>query len=390
MFRLALIVAILVPIFVAAAVHAASPTLVVEPLSGPTRSGRIKSWSLRDGLLIDAPGESRPIESRDLSRVTNPGAVPRAGSGEWTFVLTDGQRIPGRIESGDEIHLTVRHAGLGPLVIPLESIASIIAGDATAARRPPGETDRVVLANGDVAVGIIREINRDKLRIADAASENERSIDPTLLRRADFANPTTQPAPGIAALVRLTDGASIRACELNWHDDAVDLQLLGRQRARLAPESIRAVEIVGGPRVWLSELEPTAFEHNPILGPTHALGRDVNALGQPLRVGGRRYDRGLGLHSAQRLEYALGGRFSQFRADIALDDSAGPLADVTLRVILDGREAARLEHLRAGQAAQQLDVDLSDADRMLIEVDPAANADIQDRIDLLDAALLKH
>jgi hypothetical protein len=382
--------ALIIALFAASSAAAASPTVTVETLAGPPRTGHIKSWSLDAGLALDAEVDAKPIKSTDLSRVTNPAATERPNPGDWTFLTTDGQRILGRIESGDENHITIRHATLGALVVPIESTAAIIASATSAPRLAPGESDRVVLANGDVATGIIREITREKLRVADSASENEREIDTTLLQRADFANPSTQPAAELAAILRLTDGSTLRASELNWRDDSIDVVLLGRQRARLDPEVVRAIEIVGGPRGWLSDLEPAAFEHKPILGPRLPLGRDANALGKPLQFNGRRYDRGLGLHSAQRIEYALDRRFKRLRAIVALDESAGPLADATLRISVDGRELARMEHLRAGQAPQQLDVDLANADRLLIELDSANNADIQDRLDLLDASLLRN
>ncbi len=386
MIRLAPLIALLVPVIASAA----SPAMSVEPLAGPPQSARIKSCSLEAGLTLDAPNAAPPIKATDLSRITNPAAIERISPSDWTFITTDGQRILGKIESGDEGHITIRHAALGPLVLPIESITAIIASPNRTQRIASGESDRVLLANGDVSIGIIREINRDKLRVADANSENERSIDTTLLQRADFANPSTQPAAELAALLRLIDGTTIRASELNWRDDNIDVVLLGRQRARLAPEATRVIEIVGGPRVWLSDLEPAAFEHKPILGPRLNLGRDVNALGKPLRFNGRTYDRGLGLHSAQRIEYALDRHYKHLRANVAMDESAGSLADATLRITLDGREAARLDHLRAGQPAHLLEVDLSNADRLVIEVDPAANADIQDRLNLLDASLLKN
>lgn len=376
-------------IFLTATAAATPATVVVEPLNGPPQTGQIKSWSLESGLSLEGAAESKPIDSSDLSRITNTTAVERLAPGSWTFITTDGQRILGTLESGDEAHITVRHATLGPLVLPIESIASIVAAPSQSARAAPGESDHVVLANGDVAAGIIRELNRDKLRIADGNSENERSIDAALLRRADFANPSTQPAAGLAAVLRLTDGSIIRASDLTWRDENIDVVLLGRQRARLAPDSVRVIEIGGGPLTWLSEIDPTAFEHTPVLGPRLPLGRDVNALGRPLATEGRRHDRGLGLHSAQRVEYALDRDFTRLRASVAVDDTAGPLADATLRITVDGREVARLDHLRAKQAPRRIDVDIANAERLGIEVEPADNADIQDRVDLIDAALLK-
>ena len=55
-------------------------------------------------------------------------------------------------------------------------------------------------------------------------------------------------------------------------------------------------------------------------------------LGEPLVVGGKRYLKGIGMHSAARLTYRLDGKYQRFDAAVAIDDSADGRGSVTFGV----------------------------------------------------------
>jgi hypothetical protein len=73
---------------------------------------------------------------------------------------------------------------------------------------------------------------------------------------------------------------------------------------------------------------------------------DASVLGTPLRLRGKEYRKGIGVHAFSSLGYAFGGEFRRFRATIGLDDTARPpsglpgreaMGSVTFRVRLDGK-----------------------------------------------------
>ena len=80
-------------------------------------------------------------------------------------------------------------------------------------------------------------------------------------------------------------------------------------------------------------------------------------------VGGRRYLKGIGMHSASRLTYRLDGKYRRFDAAVALDDSAGNGGSVTfgVYVLRDGswKEAYTSGIVRGGEAPRPVSVDVT-------------------------------
>jgi hypothetical protein len=372
----------------------------VETVDDPRREGTIQEWSLGGPLRLAGTGvTTQPVPAAEISRVfvlpsaATSGASPggRAGRRDaWRATTTDGQVLRGAIDRADDDHVALRNARLGIVAFPLDAIRTIERSSSVRrGERVESPGDRVLLANGDEVDGVVERLNADGIRIQSAEGADSRTIGWDAVERVELANEATKPVSGLSAILRLVDGSIVRADKLHWEGGTASANLVAGGSVRVPIEVIRAIEVAGGRRDWLSDLEPIAYEHRPQLGPDFPLGRDVSCLGGPLRAGGRTFDRGVGLHSACRAEWKLDRRYVRLRGLVAIDDSAGPLADATLRVIVDGREATRLERLRHGEPPRSLDVDLSKGESLVIEVDYGENADVQDRINLLDAALIR-
>ncbi|MCH6552124.1 MAG: NPCBM/NEW2 domain-containing protein, partial [Planctomycetes bacterium] len=65
---------------------------------------------------------------------------------------------------------------------------------------------------------------------------------------------------------------------------------------------------------FLSDLEPTAVQQTPYLNVSWPLRRDRSVANASLRLGGKTYPKGLGMHSACRVTYELGDGYRQFAA----------------------------------------------------------------------------
>ena len=61
---------------------------------------------------------------------------------------------------------------------------------------------------------------------------------------------------------------------------------------------IVALQSLGGQFVYLSDLERADYRHVPYLSIEWPPARDRNVLGGPLMVDGKRYLKGIGMHSA--------------------------------------------------------------------------------------------
>ena len=161
-----------------------------------------------------------------------------------------------------------------------------------------------------------------------------------------------------------------------------------------AVDDVVALQGSGGEEfVYVSDLEPADYKHVPYLNIRWPYEQDRNVLGEPLTVGGKRYCKGVGMHSAARLTYRLDGKYQRFDAATALDDSTRGRGSVTFGVYLlrDGKwiPAAMSDIIRGGDAPEDVSVDVTGAEAITLVVDFADRGDELDHANWLDARLIK-
>ncbi len=358
----------------------------------PPADALIESWDRATGLLARPLPTDREgtlsVASRDLDRILLLPDHGRRRSGPWTFTSRDGEAIRADVAGGNAEVVLVRHPAWGETPIPFDRLAAIRrTSDAQPLDDPgPPSRDRVWLSNGDVLTGVVAGISSAELRFTADAGEQSLPLD--IVRAVRLADAAPSQRPALSVLLHLADGSTLRADDLEWEPDRINVAMFGRS-VRLDPSWLSQAEVVGGRRVWLGEIAPEAYESLPVLGPAWPLAVDRGATGRALRVAGETARRGLGLHAACRLRYRLNKEYARFRCSVGIADDAGPLADASVRFGVDGRGAAAVEGLRHRQSPRPVSIDLAGADALLIEVDAAANGDVHDRVNLLDAALIR-
>ena len=110
------------------------------------------------------------------------------------------------------------------------------------------------------------------------------------------------------------------------------------QTLSVPPADVQGVRLQGGKVTYLSDLTPSKVEETPFFGRKLGWRKDVNLVGEPLKLDGRPYDRGLSVHSRSALTYDLNGRFATFEALVGFDESARGKGRVDCRVYADGKE----------------------------------------------------
>jgi alpha-galactosidase len=106
---------------------------------------------------------------------------------------------------------------------------------------------------------------------------------------------------------------------------------------------------------WLSDLDPLTVAVG-----YGKMGIDKTVDGRPLNIAGVPYAKGIAPHAASEVTYYLGGTCSRFTSDVGVDDETRGRGSVTFEVLGDDRKPlASTGVITGGQAAQQLDVDVS-------------------------------
>lgn len=363
-------------------------------IDGRRLTGIVLRASHDHGVVLQLPpGETartieiEPDELDTLTRIA-PRKPQDAPDAPWLLEFRSGERLRAEFVGHEGESLLAHHPALSALRIPLDRLTRITRADAPQAPLPAEEEHDVIeLANGDVLRGLITVATRTD--IAVQINDESRTIPWERIRRIELAAAEDATPPGKFVRIDLVGGSRIIANELRWSETSIEARVLAGQRVQLPIDAIARAEWNTGRRIWLSDLPPVSHDSRPLFGPRWPLGRDRGPNDLPLRAHGREYARGVALHSAARVTYALQGDFDRFRAAVAIDDSAGDWADADVRILADDREVARIDHVRRGEPPQPIDVDVRGANMLTIRIEYAAHGDIDDRVDLLDAALIR-
>ncbi|MDR7275732.1 glycoside hydrolase family 2 TIM barrel-domain containing protein [Catenuloplanes atrovinosus] len=107
--------------------------------------------------------------------------------------------------------------------------------------------------------------------------------------------------------------------------------------------------------------------------------------GNPMTIGGVRYEKGLGAHAYSSVLVDLGGTCTRFRSDVGVDDEAS--GSVEFEVWADGTLRARSGVVTGAAAAVRLDVDITGARQLDLRVTDAGNGNGSDHADWAAARL---
>ncbi len=366
------------------------------------------------------------------------GRCPEQGRGGG-LLLADGSLLAAEVVAADKERLTAQSEVLGTLKFPLGAISGIVFHlpsprpdrDKLLDRlaRATGDSDRLLLENGDELSGLLTGITDDVVKletdVGPVEVKNDRAValifNPTLKRKA--AAKGTQ----LRAWVGLSDGSRLLATQLLLDRQSLKLTFFG-QTFSASPAAIVFLQPLGGRTVYLSDLQPAEYRQTPYLDLAWPYQTDRNVTGGLLRCGGQFYLKGLGVHSAARLVYHLSplpigegqgtkhsplplgeGRESKhsplplgegqgvraaraakrFEAEIGIDDSTNGQGSVQFRVLVDGQEKYASPIVRGGNPPVPVSVDVTDAKTLELVVDYADHGDVLDHADWLDARLIK-
>jgi hypothetical protein len=405
----------------------------VVPLTGSAFSGELVSIDANGHAVFrptsgnDKKAEPRTVALEEIVRWGHP-VTPRP---QTIVVLADGGRLVAaadwaggatvQLDGGD---IVVVSDTWGEVKLPLGLVSGIVFAPQRRAEdrlrlveqvREPSpspslqgrgrsaDADVVMLSNGDRLTGKVTALDKGELWIETLGSvaklplarveaivfggkqHSERAADsslaPSLTRRGKVAVGTRD-----GSLVYVN---SIRADEKN-----VGVELSSGPKLKgSGVDDIVLLQSLGGPIVYLSDIEGADYRGVPYLSVKWPFTRDRNVLGAPIEVRGSRYLKGIGMHSAARLTYKLDGDYRRFESAIAIDDSAKERGSVTfgVYVLRDAKwgEAFTSGILRGRDAPQPISIDLTGAKGLTLTVDFADRGDELDHAVWLDARLMR-
>ncbi len=354
------------------------------------------AWKLR---FVDA-NATREIPAEDLALW---GAFVEPAGG-IQLILAGGGWIVAETARIEKEQVRAESQTFGDLNLSIERIAGILyqpphdlaKRDRLIARMlaPGGQSDRLLLDNGDELNGAITGSKEDKILLQAEAGQMDVKTDKLT---AVLFNPTltdkSRPG-GLRCWVGFRDGSRLMAVEMRATPDTARLKLPGGVEVKAPTKAVVALQSLGGRVVYLSDLKPASYRHIPFLQLAWPYQADRSVLGSQLRAGGRPYAKGLGMHSPARITYDLDRPYRRFQAEVAVDGEAGPRGSVVFRVFTDDgsgawQQRAASEIIRGGELPTAITVDLNAVKRISLLVDYADHGDELDHADWLNARLVR-
>nr|MBA3710275.1 NPCBM/NEW2 domain-containing protein [Planctomycetota bacterium] len=140
--------------------------------------------------------------------------------------------------------------------------------------------------------------------------------------------------------------------------------------------------------VWLSDLTWTAATSG--WGPVErdrSNGENAGGDGRPLTLAGVVSAKGLGMHAAADVRYALDGLYTRFLTDIGVDDEVGANGSVAFQIWVDGVKRYGSRTMRGTTATRSLSIDVTGARDLRLVVTDGGDGGAYDHADWAKARL---
>jgi hypothetical protein len=257
----------------------------------------------------------------------------------------------------------------------------------------PRKRDVVFLQNGDRIEGTIAALGP---KIGCVITTDGRKVQTPWPRLAGIAWSTIRQArlrtKKTYTRAVLEGGARVNFLELRFEEKV--RRWVGKTQfgatVELSESSLIALDVRQGLAVDVSELTPARYEHRPFLGAAWPLAKNAAATGQPLRLHGSTYEKGLGTHAACQVAYKLDGYYQRFDALVGIDETSRR-GRARAAIDLDGKriELNEGKELTSQTAPLAVQLDVRNVRIMTLIVELGSFGDVQADVNWAKARLIK-
>ena len=323
----------------------------------------------------------------------SPAQVPK---GAAVAAVLDGSRVCGLVAGGSKSTITLDSPSLGEVGLKLESIKWLDfpqesdEGPLPEPQPTAPKEDVVYFLNADKMSGLVEAVTKDGITLKCALGEVPIAF--AGIRRLVLAGTRDKPPrpQHLLANVSFADGSVVngRLVSLTEKSLRLDSALAGNLES--PREQLARVAFRNGKLVYLSDLEPAEVKETPYFDQVWRYRRDTSLDGNPLRLRGRVYRKGLGVHSRCELTYELDGKFSRFCTDMGIDDEVRGKGSVVFQVLADGKQVYDSGLVTGKSEAVTLkDISVSGIKRLTLKVDFGEDFDFCDHADWANARVLR-
>lgn len=318
--------------------------------------------------------------------------------GGFLVVMTNKDRIVGKLVGGDEKGLIVKSKTLGKRKMSIKNLLAVFNLDKCSDSSFIEEKveldnaeDTVFLTGGQRTGGVLAMIDDKGASLTDVPGLGSVKLKYDTVLAVKLA-PLSKPKPpkGLHATVYLSDGGRITGEIVSYKDGKLSLKWYGVP-VDLSKKEVLSVYLSGGKMEYVSDLEPASVQEIPFFDNFlyhHQLDHSL-VKKDTISIRGDKFFKGVSVHSKTELAYTLDKKYSQFEAVIGIDDEAKGKGDVVFTVLGDGKELFNSGNVTGKSDPKLVKVDVSDVKEMKLVVDFGKDLDTMDRAVWADAVLVK-
>ena len=307
--------------------------------------------------------------------------VLMSGKGRHVLIAADGSALAAREVSVSNGVLRAVSGPFGGISTPMESLSCVLRPNANETpldvRRgverlglKQGRTDILVVRGPEgkyLAVNaIVSVIEADRIVVVYDRTESAMQLN-TIAALIPALPASTPPAEKPRGRLVCCDGSSVLFSTVEAGADRVVAvsPLLGRiavPRSKTAEIRFRSPNLAS-----LSDMAPSEVKETPYFDDEFPWRKDRSVHGAPLRLEGKTYRKGLGLHADCRMTFDLGGRYRRFTALAGIDDDL-PVGKAELTILGDGRPLLKKLVLARNKAPASIELDIAGVRSFAIHV----------------------
>ena len=386
------------------------PTFTLTLADGTSVSGHVEQIGDNSSIRLEGAKPREAAEVVSLRRDKIPIAPqPRAEQ----IILANSDRLPAtaRELTGDRLRVHGDLGKEGDFTLPLSSVSMIWISTPDGVDHPDRwrrrllaekrPHDNIYLRNGEIIEGIVNSIvaaqgaNNSRVSTLQIESDKKEVAVP-LNNVAVIAFNTSlvrnfQPK-GVHGRVILDNGARLTLASANSDRGVLTGNTVSSVEISIPLHRIIALDWLGGCAVYLSDLKPRSYGFRSFFGGMNwPYVQDASVVESDIRLGGQFYDKGIGVHTASRLTYALGADFGAFEAVVGLDDFVGKEGTARVQVLLDGKpqKLAWDGKLAGSDKPRIVRVPVSGAKEITLVTGFGDFGDVQGCVDWADARLIR-
>lgn len=375
---------------------AVSPEVEVTSLGGASVSGSLQSLN-KTAISLKQGEAAKAYPLSDTLNVRFPkNRYQRSLETPLTIRLTDGSKFPLQSLQSNDRQIKVSGDQTGTLILPANQVSSIRFGSLNSNISASWEKLLNNKSNKDLLIvqkenvldfidGVVGSITDEKIQFFtgdDEVAVNRKRVFGIIY----FRQPASE-APSFCS-VRLTNDGLLHASAITYSGTEFEATLQSGARAQFAPASIASLDFSKGKVRYLSDLEPRNIEYTPFFDTIWKYRKDKHRDGEPLRLAGKEYARGLYIHSKTLLQYRIKEEYRTFRAIMGIDDSVPGIGFVYVEIKGNGRTLYS-GNVRSADPPIELNLDVRGVRDLEILVDFGDNLEICDHLDLCEARLIK-